>query len=300
MKEKNILGFGSFGVEVAELQRRLSHLSFPVSITGIYDEQTEAAVRAFQQQTFCHGALTTLSWELIQKECDRLFSGKIGEQEDSWEEHEARDLVSNQTIYTGQIKPVPYVKENSFSRRGWVPDTIIFGYTGTVDSMHTINLLNIKGVLGAHFLVNEDEMNSVIPVSHACGLGDITSDKTDFTLPYRAIVILLENMGPLVGSKEKGFSHALIPAEKYRTEVYGQPFPHDNDNNEYKYWSHFSSSQILAAKALCYYLVGEYPIRNIVGFNELSPANLSPGPAFPLQEFKDILQLTKKDKEQND
>jgi N-acetyl-anhydromuramyl-L-alanine amidase AmpD len=299
MKEKNILGFGSFGVEVAELQRRLSQLSFPVAITGIYDEKTEAAVREFQQAHFCNGAISPLSWELIQKESDKKISGSIATNTGEWEEYEAIDLNTNVNVYSGPIKPLPYAPENAFSRRGWTPDTIILGYTGTVDSSHTFNLLQVRGILATHFLVNEEDTNCIIPVGEACGLGDIAKDKTDLTLPYRAIVVLFENMGPLVGTKEKGYSHALITEVKYRTDVYGEPFPHEDleDGSAYRHWSHFSSSQILAAKALCYHLIKEFPIRNIVGFNEISSISQSPGPAFPIQEFKDILTLIKKDKE---
>jgi N-acetyl-anhydromuramyl-L-alanine amidase AmpD len=290
VKQKNILGFGSVGIAVVELQRRLSHLGYAVNISGFFDEKTEEAVADFQKKSFCSGALDQKTWDNISEDFDKKLQAASKTEQEENQGTSVEDPETGGLVHTGPLKQIPYLPDNAFSRRGWVPDTIVIGYTGTVGANHTIALLNLRGVLSAHFVVQEEEINIVTPVDLSCSLGDVDKGTNLSTLPYRSIVILVENMGPLKKAKV-GFSHAAFETEEWRSDIYGPPMQtKEKEQWQYEYWANFPFNQMDALKALCLDLINQFPIASIVGFHELSTVQNSPGPAFPLSDFKSLLK----------
>lgn len=280
MQEPTHLALHSKGSPVFSLQQDLSFLGFDVPQHGVFDEKTQQAVRAFQAQHLVTGGVTSTLQNLIDREVvhkKTLMERAQGGEEA--EEYEVDGMTSN------PIKDIPIIEQNSTDRGGWVPNTIIIGYTGTVGPEHTFALLNIKHVLSAHYIVWEEGTGRCVPEERACWLGGYCPDPT---LPLRSVVILVENMGPLRGSHEKGYTHGAFPEVQYDAQVYGLPVQSFDPSLGNTAWQPFASSQIEAVKVLCKRLQEKWGISNVIGLAE-AIGTPSPGPAFPLQEVIDYL-----------
>lgn len=280
-RKPTILGLHSKGEDVLSLQQNLMFLGHDVPLSGIFDEPTKSAVEKIQQETWCSGGVDLATLELISQKAEHkrtlLERGSGGEES---EEYEIDSMTSN------PIRSIPVIDSNSTSRGGWKPDTIILGYTGTIGPEHSAALLNIKGILSAHYIVWEEVTGKCVPIEKACWLGGYSSDHS---LPYRSVVILIENFGPLSGNKEQGWHHALFPEVKYDSQVLGEPIASFSPKLGNSYWQPFASSQIDAVKVLCKRLIEDYSITRVIGMAEALVGSTSPGPAFPLQEVLDYL-----------
>ncbi len=282
--EPTIMGLHSRGHDVLFLQQDLAFLGFEAPQHGVFDEATQAAVKKFQEQHYAQGGVTaklraSLS-ELVTHRRTLLERGSSDDLEA--EEYEIEGMTSN------PIKDLPYHEASKTSRGGWIPDTIIIGYTGTVSPEHTYALLNVPNILAAHYIVWENATGRCVPEEDACWLGGYSSDST---LPLRSVVILVENMGYLSGSKEKGWTHGMFPTVPYDAQMYGQPVE-DFAHPHAAYWQPFASSQIDAVKVLCRRLQEKWGITRVIGLADAIKGSMSPGPAFPLQELVEFIKET--------
>ncbi|MEA5464343.1 peptidoglycan-binding domain-containing protein [Leptothoe sp. PORK10 BA2] len=65
--KKTLLRLGSENSQVIKLQQLLSQRIGPISVTGVFDYETEIAVKTFQSQTFLRpdGVVGFLTWQAL-------------------------------------------------------------------------------------------------------------------------------------------------------------------------------------------------------------------------------------------
>ncbi|MGJ3250794.1 MAG: peptidoglycan-binding domain-containing protein [Elainellaceae cyanobacterium] len=71
-----VLRFGSRHPIVVELQQRLSQQGRPIALTGVFDQETEIAVKYFQSRFFLRpdGVVGPLTWKALCKEAPPSIS----------------------------------------------------------------------------------------------------------------------------------------------------------------------------------------------------------------------------------
>ena len=61
--------------------------------------------------------------------------------------------------------------------------------------------------------------------------------------------------------------------------------PHGRESN-YRYWQSYTSIQIMKSIEICRVLADKFQIQNIIGYENILPSILAPGPAFPIELVK--------------
>lgn len=177
-----------------------------------------------------------------------------------------------------------------------LPDAIIVHFTGGSSAESAINwLTNPQAKASAHVVIGRD--------------GRITQ-----LLPFDTIAW---HAGASTYGNRKGYNHFSIgieldnPGRLKRTEggeflaSFGRKYPadqviaatHRNERAE-SYWLAYTEEQIEATFDLCSALCATYPVREILGHEEIAPGRKDdPGPAFPLDRLRQRLITRGRDEE---
>lgn len=103
-----------------------------------------------------------------------------------------------------------------------------------------------------------------------------------------SIGIELDNAGPL---EKKGSNYITW----FKKTIYPDDVVFAQQRNETKkqYWHIYTEKQIEVCRTVCELLISRYNIKTILGHEEISPGRKrDPGPAFPLDEFRNNLLKT--------
>ena len=176
------------------------------------------------------------------------------------------------------------------------PDTIIIHYTGGNGAESTADYLCSSSVkASAHLVIDRNSLQTfqLIPfdtVAWHAGLSGYTfpdgCERSGFN--QYSIGIELDNAGPLV---KTGSGYMAWFGKSYQEEeIY---FGIHQHQTEPKYWHAYSECQIGLLLEVCCLLLATYPIKHILGHDDISPRRkIDPGPAFPMEQFsKHLLDL---------
>ena len=173
----------------------------------------------------------------------------------------------------------------------FTPDTIIIHYTAGSSVESSVRTLTDPSVeASAHLVVGrEGEVVQLVPFDHIAwhaGRSRYTfpdgSSRSDFN--KSSIGIETDNAGALTSSGSdrysSWFNRNYGPEEVIRAAHRNESAP--------RYWHKYTPSQIESVEAICRLLAAEYPIRHILGHEEIAPDRKSdPGPAFPLDKLRE-------------
>jgi len=180
-----------------------------------------------------------------------------------------------------------------------VPDTIVIHYTAGRSAESSVrSLCSERSKASAHLVIGRDgSIFQLVPFDmtawHA-GKSHHTATGREGINKY-SIGIELDNAGLLSKQNDTSF-----------LSWFGQSYPasevisgvHQNEQKE-RYWHLYTEAQLMACLEICRLLSSHYPIKYVLGHEEISPGRkIDPGPAFPLQKFRDkILDLDRSDED---
>jgi N-acetylmuramoyl-L-alanine amidase len=162
------------------------------------------------------------------------------------------------------------------------PDSVVIHYTAQTSTDGAVrSLSDPKRKVSAHFVIGRDGLIiQMVPLNRQAWHAGRSSYHGRVGYNKYSIGIELVNAGPLVCDNDNN----------YRT-WYKSKIP--NDQVEFGrgyHWHSYTKEQIDACWDLCDLLLDTYGIKEILGHEEISPGRKTdPGPAFPLDKFRDRL-----------
>lgn len=290
-----IMGYGSFGQPVADLQRKLFELGYPLTPTGVFDLQTYKAVSAYQATKFASGSV---SLDLHNRINNDVAAKRKDAAVDTDEKEDGYSYQGKtQTYSSGMLLKLATPQANYGDRMGWLPDTIVIQGSGTTGTEQSLQVFTNSVGHSTHYLVDEEEIYRFVDpdmaVWHSAG-GIVPHDLQCTSLDLRSISITVENFGPLRKIKDK-FAHSVYDVP-YEAEIFGKPFHDINKTGGFEHWTPYPDITTDAVIALCLHLRQLYPIRFIYGASEVARElatgyswRSSPGPAFPMNNVREAV-----------
>lgn len=169
---------------------------------------------------------------------------------------------------------------------GGLPDSVVIHYTAGASAESAIKTFaDAKKKVSAHVVVAADgKITQMVPFAQVAWHAGPSSYQGRDGFNRYAIGIEIANAGWLTRSGERyvAWFGREYPAEQV---FHGR---HRNPEVPHEYWHRFTEAQIAAVQELCELLCDTYPIRLILGHDEIAPQRKQdPGPAFPLNKLRD-------------
>ena len=168
------------------------------------------------------------------------------------------------------------------------PDTLLIHYTASLNAESAVRELTRagKGGVSAHLVVDRDgttfQLLSFDLIGWHAGVSEWQGKKG---LNPRSIGIEMVNAGRLElrGGKYYTWSGQEVDESEVLAAV------HRNED-VLTFWHLYTAKQVETVRAICHLLMQHYPIKHILGHEEVSPGRkIDPGPAFPLDNLRDDL-----------
>lgn len=176
-------------------------------------------------------------------------------------------------------------------------DTVIMHYTAGPYKTSLRTLINPKVRASAHVIIDRDgSITQLVPFNlQAWHAGNsYYNGRTGFN--KYSIGIEIVNSGYLTKSGNiyrAWYGESFNPSEVVEAIHRNQSTP--------RYWHVYTPEQIDAAYELVQLLIDTYGIKSILGHEEIAPKRKTdPGPAFPLDKFRDRLLGTDRDQDGSD
>lgn len=195
--------------------------------------------------------------------------------------------ISNHRLVFDNNAPYPFIASPNYSRgKTLQPDYIIIHYTAGSSADASIRwLCNSQANASAHIVIGRDgEITQLVNFNKvAWHAGRSSWDDKNYLNSY-SIGIELDNAGVLRKQGDQWVtwfgkaideSEVMVATHKNRSEEAG--------------WHTYTSAQIEACRELCSALCAKYPIKEILGHDDIAPQRKTdPGPAFPLSNIQGI------------
>ncbi len=176
------------------------------------------------------------------------------------------------------------------------PDSIIIHYTAGASAESSVrSLSNPKQKVSAHLVVGvKGEIFQLVPFDTVAWHAGRSSWKDRSSYNKYSIGIEIDNAGIL---KANGNGHFLSWFNRIYKEDEVVKATHRNESTP-KYWHRYAEEQIESVFEICAVLCDKYPIKEVLGHEEISPSRKTdPGPAFPLDKLR--LKLFDNDRNEN-
>jgi len=184
-------------------------------------------------------------------------------------------------------KDVEYI----WSKKNRIPlttlDTIVIHYTAGNTVASTVEYLTSNNTkASSHLLIaRRGEIVQMVDFSTQAWHAGKSYLNGRINVNEFSIGIELENAGLLNEIDDHYFS--WFKKEIPETEVYELVNP---QTSSLSYWQRYSLTQLSTLRTVILLLTKQYNIKNIVGHDEISQGRkIDPGPAFPMKEFKQLL-----------
>ncbi len=165
------------------------------------------------------------------------------------------------------------------------PDTIVIHYTATATARQAVDALsNPRVKASAHVVIDRDgTVTQLLPFDTVAWHAGESRHLERTRLNKYSIGIEIVNAGWLRKSGE--IFLAQSGREYTREEVIYAV--HRNSDVPYVYWHKYTEEQLRVTEEVCALLIGAYPVKWIVGHEEIAPERKQdPGPAFPLDDLR--------------
>jgi len=168
------------------------------------------------------------------------------------------------------------------------PDSIIIHYTAGSSAESSVrSLSNPAQKVSAHLVVGQKgEIYQLVPFDTVAWHAGRSSWKGRSGYNQYSVGIEIDNAGILTpngsGKYLSWFNRVYEPDEVLQAT-------HRNETTA-RYWHRYPEKQIEAVFSICNALYDAYPIREVLGHEEISPSRKTdPGPAFPLDRLRSVL-----------
>ncbi len=165
-----------------------------------------------------------------------------------------------------------------------LPDTIVIHYTDLPSAEEAVNrLCDPAAQVSAHLVIGRDAtVWQLLPFNIVGWHAGISQHTGRDGLNKYALGIEMDNAGRLQQDKDQFISWCkrLYPRDEVVCAV------HPNETG-LSYWHRYPDLQICKLEMICRILANYYPIRWLVGHDEIAPERkCDPGPAFPMLELR--------------
>ncbi len=165
------------------------------------------------------------------------------------------------------------------------PDTVVIHYTATATAAQAVETLtNPRIEASAHVVIDRDGgVTQLLPFDTIAWHAGASRHLQRTGLNKYSIGIELVNAGWLRKSDEVYLAES---GREYRRDevLYAV---HRNSAVPFVYWHKYTEDQLSATEELCALLIGAYPVKWILGHEEIAPERKQdPGPAFPLDDLR--------------
>lgn len=170
-----------------------------------------------------------------------------------------------------------------------LPDTIILHYTAGSTAQSAIRTLtNPANSVSSHLVVDRDgSVTQLIPFNRIAWHAGKSSHGGRIGLNSFSVGIEMVNAGRL---ERRGNQFFAWFGKQYPEEEVIQA-THRNEKTA-NYWHRYTGRQIETIFQLCSFLKEYYPIKYILGHEEIAPGRkIDPGPAFPLDQLRNKILL---------
>lgn len=167
------------------------------------------------------------------------------------------------------------------------PDTIVIHFTAGANEQSSVNwLTNEQSKASAHLVVGRGgSIYQLVPFDTIAWHAGRSSYNNRSGFNKYSIGIEIDNAGPL--SKTGGVLRAWFGGEYKEEEAV---FAVHRNESTPRYWHAYTQKQIELVEDICSILIANYPIKQILGHEEIAPQRKNdPGPAFPLDKLRDRL-----------
>ncbi len=175
-------------------------------------------------------------------------------------------------------------------------DTIVIHYTAGRSAESSANFLAGPVKASAHMVIGrEGEIYQLVPFDTVSWHAGDSFYRNRKWLNKYSIGIELDNAGVLtkVGSEYQAWF-----GKKYQANE--AVFATHRNETSPKYWHTYTEQQIDKCRQVCEMLIEKYKLNTILGHEEISPGRKQdPGPAFPLDKFRDNLLTQNRSDEPN-
>jgi N-acetylmuramoyl-L-alanine amidase len=166
-----------------------------------------------------------------------------------------------------------------------LPDTIVIHYTAGPSAESAVKTFaDATKKVSAHIVVaGEGQITQMVPFDTVAWHAGRSSYQGRDGFNRYAIGIEIVNAGWLTKSGDR---YVAWFGREYPVEQVFQG-RHRNASVPYEHWHRFTEAQISAVQELCELLCTAYPIRLILGHDEIAPGRKQdPGPAFPIEKLR--------------
>lgn len=197
--------------------------------------------------------------------------------------------ITDQFLLSGDnIYPKSCPKNHEKFSSG-LPDTIVIHYTAGSSAESSADYLSRDDVkASAHIVIGRDgKIFQLVPFDTIAWHAGVSAYGNRSMLNNYSIGIELANAGVLkkVGNEYQAWFGTKYPADDVLYAV------HRNETVS-RYWHTYTEKQIEVCRAVCDVLIKKFEINDILGHEEIAPGRKQdPGPAFPLDEFREELLL---------
>lgn len=163
-----------------------------------------------------------------------------------------------------------------------VPSLVIIHYTGSTRAASALDTLTSEQPprRSCHVVIDRNgDLYTLLPFTRVAWHAGISEWEGKTNLNHYSIGIELVNGGKL-----------QIKGDGSITTYLGETIPDPDVNavtRQGSLWHKYTDEQIAACTEVCKLLADHYPIRHILGHEQVSPGRkIDPGPAFPLDELR--------------
>ncbi len=179
-----------------------------------------------------------------------------------------------------------------------LPDTIVIHYTAgsSVNSSATW-LKNPQSGASAHVIVGKSgDILQLVPFNIIAWHAGVSQWKNRQGLNKYSIGIEIDNAGVLEKRGDGYYTHFGKHIDNSQVVL----ARHKNHADE-QAWEAFTEKQLETVENLCLTLKNNYPIKNILGHDDIAPGRKTdPGPAFPLKSLRDKIIVGRKNDRDED
>ncbi len=163
-------------------------------------------------------------------------------------------------------------------------EAIIIHYTASSNAVGAAEYLaHPKKDVSAHLVIGQNgSIYQIVPFNIQAWHAGISRYKDLMNLNNYSIGIELDNAGKLTkqnGNYISWFDKLYSPDEVYI----------HNPGPDETYWHKYTVEQLHALVEVCKSLKEEYHIKNILGHSDITSRKIDPGPAFPMQEIRELV-----------
>jgi N-acetylmuramoyl-L-alanine amidase len=163
---------------------------------------------------------------------------------------------------------------------------IIIHYTAGASAQSSVRYLSdpTKKV-SAHLVIDRDgSIFQLVPFNIKAWHAGKSSYLGRKNMNDYTIGIELQNYGPL--TKDGAYFYTWFKKKVPITQVWTEPGKHHNT-----YWHDYNLLQLKTVRNICELLIKKYNLKYIAGHSDITTRKQDPGPAFPLDDFKNMITL---------